>query len=103
MSSFSANTEELSLFYHSVVHWGTDYTDTDSTDTQYLYQRDLMIQILSVGGIGVSVISAPVNGLLKLLIPRWSGTINITFFTKRRKRGEGVCPKVKPFAWPLTQ
>jgi hypothetical protein len=61
MCSVSANTEKLSLIYHSVVHWNTEYTDTDSTDTQYLYQQGLRIEILSAGGIGVSVVGAPVN------------------------------------------
>ncbi len=33
MSSFSANTRELSLFYHHSVHRSTDYTDNDLNDT----------------------------------------------------------------------
>jgi hypothetical protein len=61
MCSVSANTEKLSLIYRSVVHWSTDYTDNDSTDTQYLYQQGLRIEILSADGIGVSVVTAPVN------------------------------------------
>jgi hypothetical protein len=33
MSSFSANTEELSLFYHQWLHRRTESTDTDTADT----------------------------------------------------------------------
>jgi hypothetical protein len=69
MSSFSAKIEELSLFYHQWVPWSTDYTDTDSTNTEYLYQQGLMIEILSIGGIGVSVVSALVNDWVSF---RWT-------------------------------
>jgi hypothetical protein len=33
MSSFSGNTEELSLFYDQSFHRSTNYTDTDTKDT----------------------------------------------------------------------